>query len=82
MVEVWVTAAAISSIDTSKPVGTIMMTSVARLFPMRLAGEDAAGRRLQEDSSGAPSASQAGTSVSFSLHQVRFHPWPYLSCWP
>ena len=44
---------------------------MAQLFPMRLAGEEAAGRRLEEGGGGAelPSASQAGASVSFSMYQ-------------
>ena len=70
-VQVVVTATTISSVDTSKPVGAVTMTSLAQLFPMRLAGEDAEGRQLQEDSDGAASASQAGASVSFSLYQAR-----------
>ena len=78
-VEVVVTATTISSVDTSKPIGAVTVISLAQLFPMRLAGEDAAGggqRRLQEDSDGTASASQAGGSVSFSLHQARL-PWPW-----
>merc|ERR1719272_2661579 len=48
------------------------MTSMAQLFPMRLAGEEAAGRRLEEGGGGGaelPSATQAGASVSFSMYQ-------------
>ena len=45
------------------------MTSMAQLFPMRIAGEDAAGRRLEEGGDGAASASQAGGTVSFSMYQ-------------
>ena len=45
------------------------MISMAQLFPMRFAAEDAAGRRLDETSNGAASASQAGGTVSFSMYQ-------------
>ena len=59
-----VTAIPLPGADPNTPVGAVTITSAAQLFPMRLAGEDAAGRRLQEEGGGggAASASQAGCS--------------------
>ena len=65
-----VTAIPLPGADPNTPVGAVTVTSAAQLFPMRLAGDDAAGRRLQEGGGGgAASASQAGGTVSFSLYQ-------------
>ena len=64
-----VTATTIPGADPNKPIGAVTMTSMAQLFPMRIAGEDAAGRRLEEGGDGAASASQAGGTVSFSMYQ-------------
>ena len=55
-----VTAIPLPGADPNTPVGAVTITSAAQLFPMRLAGDDAAGRRLQEGGGGAASASQAG----------------------
>ena len=63
-----VTATTIPGADPNKPIGAVTMTSMAQLFPMRLAGKDATGRPL-EDGNGAASASQAGGTVSFSMYQ-------------
>jgi len=60
-ITVVVTAIPLPGADPNTPVGAVTITSAAQLFPMRLAGEDAAGRRLQEGGGGgAASASQAG----------------------
>ena len=65
-----VTAIPLPGADPNTPVGAVTITSAAQLFPMRLAGDDAAGRRLQEGGGGgAAGASQAGGTVSFSLYQ-------------
>ena len=55
-----VTAIPLPGADPNTPVGAVTITSAAQLFPMRIEGEDAAGRQEGGGGGGAASASQAG----------------------
>ena len=55
-----VTAIPLPGADPNTPVGAVTITSAAQLFPMRIAGEDAAGLQEGGGGGGAASASQAG----------------------